>query len=146
MESSDGFLESPSELTTIYCACVPSRQTPNPAPLPQTSLSFQPSPATTTPAKSRPGMRGREALKTPATFFTSLGFMAEACSSTSASPVLRSGTGNSWVERTDGGPYFSNRKAFMVFICVVPCIFPYGVKIEVRKTAGERQLNHSSES
>src|SRR5882757_1986722 len=111
-----GFSESPSDLRTIYCACVPSRETPNPAPLPQTSLPFQPSPATTTPAKSRPGMRGREAPKTPATFFTSLGLMAEACSSTSASPDLRSGTGTSWIERTDGGPYFSKRRAFIVVI------------------------------
>src|SRR5450631_3000910 len=123
IERSAGFSESPSELTTIYWACVPSRQTPNPAPLPQTSLPFQPSPATTTPAKSRPGMRGREALKAPATFFTSLGLMAEACNSTSASPVLRSGTRNSWIESTDGGPYFSKRRAFMVVICVLYTMF-----------------------
>src|SRR3984885_9016427 len=123
MERCAGFLESPSKPATIYCACVPSRQTPNPAPLPQTSLPFQPSPATTTPAKSRPGIRGRDALKAPATFFTSLGLMAEAWSSTSASPVLKSGTFNFSIERTDGGPYFLKRRAFIVVICVLQAIF-----------------------
>jgi hypothetical protein len=79
-------------------------------------------------------MRGREALKTPATFFTSLGLMAEACNSTSTSPGLRSGTGNSWIERTEGGPYFSNRRAFMVFICVLQATF--------RATAGISCLHY----
>jgi hypothetical protein len=36
-----------------------------------------------------------------------------------ASLCLRSGTRNSWTESTEGGPYFSKRKAFMVAISVL---------------------------
>ena len=92
----------------------PSFFTPNPAPLPQTSLPFHssPPPSTTTPAKSRPGTRGSSAWNAAATFPTSLGLIADALISTRTSPLRRAGRSISTSDKTEGGPYLSKRMAF----------------------------------
>ena len=53
------------------------------------------SPATITPAKSRPGTRGSGALKWPETFFASLGLTPDASTLTSTSPGPGTGMGSS---------------------------------------------------
>ena len=62
--------------TAIISAWVPSRVKPTSPPVPQTSAPIHSAgPASTTPAKSRPGMRGNVVcFIAPATFLTSLGF------------------------------------------------------------------------
>jgi hypothetical protein len=68
------------------------------------------------PAKSRPGVRGRVVfLKCPATFPMSLGLMAAAFTSTSASPSLGSGIATSSNRSTEGGPKAVKRNDFIIY-------------------------------
>jgi hypothetical protein len=65
------------------------------------------------PEKSRPGVRGKVvAGKRPARFFTSLGFIPDAYTRTSAAPARASGRGISSMASTDGGPNLLKRNAF----------------------------------
>ena len=72
--------------TAISSACEPSRVKPTSPPVPQTSAPIHSAgPASTTPAKSRPGMRGKVVCcMAPATFLTSLGLIEAAMTRTSA--------------------------------------------------------------
>ena len=97
-----------------YSAWTPSSRTPQPGPLPQTSIPSAASPPSTTPAKSRPGTLGKTALKCPPTFFTSLGFTAVATIRTSTSPLPGVGLARSRSARTDGGPYASKDQTLIL--------------------------------
>src|ERR1700761_2884173 len=105
MDSDRGFSESHASGRDTNCAWAPSLVTPKPAPLPQTDFPSQRcDPLTTFPAKSLPGVRGRVGLNAPATIFTSLGLIAAADTSTSASSGPRSGKVNVLTSNVEGGP------------------------------------------
>jgi hypothetical protein len=91
--------------TTMYCAWLPSMV--NPAlPVPQTSAPSQASGlASTTPAKSRPGILGSVVCDiASAMFFTSLGLTDAATTLTRASPWPGIRSGTSTTSSTSGAP------------------------------------------
>src|SRR5580704_8327341 len=101
--------------TTTYSAWLPSRPKPRLPPAPKTDCPDSSSePPATTPAKSRPGVRGTlVSCILPSTFLTSLGLTAAAFTCTSTSPAAGVGIGSSRMLKSSNEPVFSNLKARM---------------------------------
>ena len=99
--------------TASISAWVPSRVKPASPPVPQTSAPIHSDgPTSTTPAKSRPGMRGGVVcLIAPATFLTSLGLIEAAITRTTAVFACAIGSGTFTALRAEGSPKASNRIA-----------------------------------
>src|SRR5271166_767895 len=102
--------------TARYSACEPSRRKPRSPPVPKTGRPIHSDgPCSTTPAKSRPGVRGTVVSSIlPRTFFTSLGLIAAAWTLTRTSPAR--GTGRSIVStpRFSSEPVRAKRSALML--------------------------------
>src|SRR3984885_104585 len=135
-----GLPDSNSAGTTTYSAGDPSRIIPSAGQLPQTCSPFSRLPATTVPAKSRPGVRGRVVvLKRPATFPISLGLIAAAFTRTSVSPWPGSGIAISWIRNTDGGPNSANRSALIRLAFMAP-LYRY-LRMTPQRFAGSRDAH-----
>ncbi len=108
-----GLRTSASTGTDINSAWEPSRVNPVSPPVPQTAApSHSGGPLITTPAKSRPGVRGNTVQSmAPATFFTSDGLTDAASTRMTASVVVAAGSGTSLIRRTPGSPNSLKRKA-----------------------------------
>src|SRR5271170_6941880 len=141
-----GFSESVSTGTTTYSACDPSRLIPSVGELPHTSTPSSCFPFTTTPAKSRPGVRGRVVfLKCPATSPTSLGLIAAACTWTSTSPSPGCGIATSSIRSTEGGPNSAKRNALitLVFMALIHSSTPNAItedELQFQEVMGNGQL------
>ena len=113
--SRSGLRTSASTGTDINSACDPSRMKPVSPPVPQTAAPCHSGgPLITTPAKSRPGVRGSTVQSiAPATFFTSDGLTDAASTRITASSAVPVRSGRSVTCNTPGSPNSVKRKARM---------------------------------
>lgn len=103
--------------TEIHSAWEPSRSKPWVPPVPHTLFPAF-GPVATTPAKSRPGVRGVVVYgKRPSTFMTSDTLIADALTSTRAYPEAGTGLGvDTTLSTVASGPVELNRRAFCMLL------------------------------